>query len=164
MAKLGPRVLPVAAQTEQPWKWAQPGDEDGDLQNSPDLRSLLMIAPLPLLPISAKWVWFAQESPEIGQCLLRGVGEIGMGTRDVRWEAGSKALTLTYVLDTNSYFPFNFFGAKAIWLGAAGVGGVTLEDIPDNMAGGKGCRLALPALGFFFFSCRALEKVRTKIS
>lgn len=35
-----------------------------------------------------------------------------MGTVEVRWGAESKALTLTSVLDVNSYFSFSFIGAK----------------------------------------------------
>ena len=54
---------------------------------------------------------FAQEPSEIGQYLFWGVGEVLMGTKEVRWGIGIKALTLTHVLDT-SYFAFSFFGTK----------------------------------------------------
>lgn len=44
---------------------------------------------------------------------------------------GSKALTFTYVLDTNSYFTFSFIGTKR----SMSWGLVGVEDISDNMAG-----------------------------
>lgn len=35
-----------------------------------------------------------------------------MGTGEVRWGVGSKALTLTYVLDINFYFTFSLIGTE----------------------------------------------------
>ena len=54
-----------------------------------------------------------------------------MGTGEVRWGVGSKALTLTYVFDTNSYFTSSFIGTKRNMNG--GCWGV--ENKSDSMAG-----------------------------
>lgn len=53
-----------------------------------------------------------------------------MGT-EVRWGVESKALTLTTVLDMNSYFTFNFISAKRSMSGDCW----RPKDISDNMAG-----------------------------
>lgn len=77
---------------------------------------------------------------------------------------GSKALTLTYVLDANSYFTFNFIGTKRSmsrgWLEEGWKTYLTIWLVKAEITG-KGCRLAMPGL---FFPSKALQKVKTNIS
>lgn len=72
-----------------------------------DLHNLPLLLQLPHF----NTVKFSQEPSETGQYLFWGVGEVLMGTKEVRWGIGIKALTLTHVLDI-SYFAFSFFGTK----------------------------------------------------
>lgn len=95
--------------------------------------------------ISAQLVKFAQEPSEIGQYLFWGVGEVPMGTKEVRWGIGIKAFTLTHVLDTNSYFAFSFFGTKkSMSRGYWEWRTCLMIWLVEEEESGKTCRLAMP--------------------
>ena len=68
-----------------------------------------------------------------------------MGTKEVKWGLGIKALTLTHVLDTNSYFAFSFFGTKKSMSGGYREWRTCLMIwLVEEEESGETCRLAMP--------------------